>query len=100
VTLKYVLLYETADDVMEKAPVHYPAHSAWADEFEAEGTLLMIGAFTNVTEHGSMAIFTSEEAAERFVAGDPFVQHGVVASHEIREWNEAIVPEVSASASS
>ncbi|HEY6759229.1 MAG TPA: YciI family protein [Baekduia sp.] len=31
-----------------------------------------------------MAILTTRAAAEAFVAGDPFVRHGVVASYEIR----------------
>jgi uncharacterized protein len=36
-----------------------------------------------------MAIFTTREAAEEFVAGDPFVRTGVVSGHHIREWREA-----------
>ena len=34
-----------------------------------------------------MAIFTTREAAEAFVAGDPFVREGVVRSYEIRDWD-------------
>jgi len=37
-----------------------------------------------------MAIFASREAAEEFVEGDPFVLHGVVARHEIREWDDVL----------
>jgi uncharacterized protein len=37
-----------------------------------------------------MAIFTAREAAEAFVAGDPFVLEGVVTSDEIREWDEVL----------
>ena len=40
-----------------------------------------------------MAIFTTREAAEEFVRGDPFVLHGVIRNWTIREWNEALVPE-------
>ena len=50
----------------------------------------MIGTFANPQEEGSMAIFTSREAAEEFVRGDPFVVEGVVRSWEIREWNEVL----------
>jgi hypothetical protein len=42
---------------------------------------------------GAMGIFTTREAAEEFVRGDPFVRHGVVRSWTIKEWNEALVPE-------
>lgn len=88
-TAKYVLLYEAADDVAQKAPEHFAAHSERADDFHARGTLLLIGAFADAQAHGSMGIFTTREAAEEFVAGDPFVLNGVVRNYEIREWNEA-----------
>ena len=86
--MKYVLLYESADDVMSKAPVHYAAHVEWAAGFEARGELLSIGTFEDPQTQGSMAIFTTREAAEAFVAGDPFVANGVVARHEIRGWDD------------
>jgi len=38
----------------------------------------MIGPFANALEDGAMGIFTTREAAEEFVRGDPFVLHGVV----------------------
>ena len=57
------------------------------------GELLMIGPFANPQEEGSMAIFTTREAAEEFVRGDPFVLHGVVRNWYIRDWIEALVPE-------
>jgi uncharacterized protein YciI len=88
--VKYVLFYESADDVMSKAPAHAPGHRAHLDEFRARGTLLMVGAFANPQEEGSMAIFTTREAAEAFARGDPFVLNGVVRAWYIREWNEAL----------
>jgi uncharacterized protein len=90
--MKHVLLYTSADDVASKAPAHFPAHSARLREFHAGGTLLMVGTFGDPQEQGSMAIFTTREAAEEFVAGDPFVRNGVVRAWEIREWNEILAP--------
>ncbi len=87
---KYVLFYESAADVRSMAPRHFPAHVARWKEFQADGTLLMIGTFANPQEEGSMAIFTTREAAEEFVRGDPFVLNGVVRSWRILEWNEAL----------
>jgi len=87
---KYVLFYESADDVASKAPAHFPAHVARWKEFQGQGTLLMIGSFANAQEEGSMAIFTTREAAEAFAEGDPFVLNGVVRRWSVREWNEAI----------
>jgi uncharacterized protein len=88
--MRYVLFYDSADAVESKAPLHFPAHSARLQEFHARGTLLMVGAFANPQEEGSMAIFTSREAAEEFVAGDPFVLNGVVRDWHIREWHEVL----------
>ena len=65
VTIRHVVLYESAADVHAKAPAHFGAH--WA-----------------------RAIFASREGAEEFIAGDPFVLEGVVRSWQIREWSEAL----------
>jgi uncharacterized protein YciI len=90
---RYVLLYESAEDVARKAPAHFPAHRARWQAFRDAGTLLQIGTFADVQAHGSMAILTSGEAAREFAEGDPFVLEGVVARWEIREWNEALQPD-------
>jgi uncharacterized protein len=89
---KYVVFYESGDDVLEKAPLHMPEHSARGKDFHDRGLLLMYGPFANPLEEGSMAIFTSREAAEEFVRGDPFVVNGLVRGWHIREWDEAFVP--------
>ncbi len=88
--MKYVLFYESADDVAAKARPHFAAHQARWAEFAANGTLVMIGTFGRPQEQGSMAIFSTREAAEEFARGDPFVLNGVVSRWEIREWNEAL----------
>lgn len=87
---KYVVFYESADDVRSRAPAHFPAHVARWKTFRDNGTLLMIGTFANAQDEGSMAIFSTREAAEEFANGDPFVLNGVVRHWYIREWNEAI----------
>lgn len=87
--MKYVVFYESADDVREKAPLHFAAHSARWNEFAAAGTLLMIGPFANPAD-GAMGVFTTREAAESFATGDPFVIHGVVKNWRITEWAEAL----------
>jgi uncharacterized protein YciI len=88
--VKAVLLYEPADDVLARAPAHVPAHKARLDAFHADGTLLMVGTFGDPQAEGSMAIFTTREAAEAFVAGDPFVLEGVVRRWDVRDWDEIL----------
>jgi uncharacterized protein len=85
---RYVLLYTSADDVISKAPPHFPAHRARLDEFHGRGVLLAVGTFGGPQSQGSMAIFTRREAAEEFARDDPFVLGGVVSTWEVREWNE------------
>ena len=85
---RYVLLYTPVDNVAEIAPAHFPAHVAHAQAFHREGTCVALGTFADVQRDGAMAIFTTREAAEAFVAADPFVLEGVVAGHEIREFND------------
>ena len=87
-----MLFYESADDVLSKAPAHFPAHKARLDDFHARGELLMVGTFGNPQEEGSMAIFRTRDAAEEFVREDPFVLNGVVRDWQIREWDEVLVP--------
>jgi uncharacterized protein len=76
--MKYVVFYESADDVYTKAAEHFAAHVARYEDFHAKGELVMVGTFADPQTEGAMAIFTSREAAEEFVAGDPFVLNGVV----------------------
>jgi uncharacterized protein len=88
--MKYVLFYESADDVASKAPAHFPAHKERLDAFHARGTLLMVGVFGNPQDEGSMAVFSTREAAEEFANGDPFVLNGVVRNWYVRDWAEIL----------
>lgn len=88
--MKYVVFYESADDVLAKAPAHFAPHSARLQDFHGRGSLLMVGTFANPQEEGSMSIFTTREAAQEFVDGDPFVLNGVVRAWQIREWDEVL----------
>jgi hypothetical protein len=46
--------------------------------------------------HGAMGVFTTRAAAEAFATGDPFVTEGLIASWEILEWNEVLLPDAPA----
>jgi uncharacterized protein YciI len=88
--MKYVLAYESAADFMSKVPLYIEQHRALWRTFHAEGTLLMVGPFTDPPLGSAMGIFTTRAAAEAFVAADPFVTRGLVAKWTIREWNEVL----------
>jgi uncharacterized protein YciI len=59
------------------------------DKTRALSLVSLVGSFMR-SEEGSMAIFTTREAAEASAEGDPFVLNGVVRRWSVREWNEAI----------
>jgi uncharacterized protein YciI len=82
--LRYVLFYESGD--LALAAEHFPAHRARYTEFMERGVLLALGPFTDAG--GSMAIFVSQQDAEEFAVGDPFVLNGVVSKWHVREWRE------------
>lgn len=86
--MKFVVLYESAEDVATKAPPHFPAHLERLQAFHARGELELVGTFEDPQSQGSMSVFRTREGAEEFVAGDPFVLNGVVRGYEIRGWNE------------
>jgi uncharacterized protein YciI len=81
-------MYFTRDGVeRDELMAVYPRHRAYLDEFAKAGEIQYIGAFLNPGTVASMAIFTSEDAAQRFMADDPFVTEGLVGRREIREWD-------------
>ncbi len=87
--MKIAVLYELAADGLPKAQVNFPGHRARLTEFHTRGVLLMAGPFANPAD-GALAIFTTREAAEEFIAGDPFVTSGAVGQYKVLDWNEAL----------
>jgi uncharacterized protein YciI len=82
--LRYVLFYKSGD--LSLAAEHFPSHKARYTEFMQRGVLLSLGPFSDGS--GSIAVFTTREAAEEFASGDPFVMNGVVSRWQVREWRE------------
>jgi uncharacterized protein YciI len=68
----------------------YPRHHAYLEEFAAGGDVVMIGTFGDPATQGSMAVFRSREAAERFRSGDPFVVEGLVRFSRIQDWDPIV----------
>ena len=82
--LRCVLFYKSGD--LSLAVEHFPSHKARYTEFMQRGVLLSLGPFSDGS--GSIAVFTTREAAEEFASGDPFVRSGVVSRWQVREWRE------------
>ena len=86
--MKIVSFYDVVPGALAKLMEHYPAHRARLEEFHARGLLLAAGPLGNPPE-SAMGIFASREAAEEFIAGDPFVLNGLISKWRLLEWNAA-----------
>jgi len=86
--MKTVVIGTSSGATMDQVMAVYPRHKAVVDKFIANGDVIGIGPFA---DRGNMAIFRSREAAEKFVAEDPFILEGLVKSVAIREWNDTML---------
>jgi ADP-ribose pyrophosphatase YjhB (NUDIX family)/uncharacterized protein YciI len=91
--VKYLMTYRAVPDFAALARQHGPAHLARLREFHERGVLLMAGPLEEPMNGDAIGVFTTPEAAEEFIAGDPFVRHGVVAGWTVRPWREALRPD-------
>jgi uncharacterized protein YciI len=88
--VKHVVEYAAVPDFLPLAREHGAAHRARLQEFAARGVLLLAGPLDDPPSGDALAVFTTREAAEEFVAGDPFVTGGVVARWTVRPWHEVL----------
>ena len=90
-----VTLYEgITDGRFDLVLQAYPRHAAYVEEFAKSGELIAIGTFENPAENGSMAIFTTREAAERFISQDPFQLEGLIVAVRIMDWGASTYGEL------
>ncbi len=94
--MKYVMTYECVPDFESLPDTYFQAHLAYLRDFAEGGQLLMIGPLQEPFNGDALAVFTSSQAAEQFVAGDPFVENGVVKTWTIRPWAEGLMAEPAA----
>jgi uncharacterized protein YciI len=87
---KFLMTYECTPEGLAKAREHLPAHRDRLDQFNVRGQLLLAGPLSDMSGR-ALGVFSSRAAAEEFIAGDPFVVHGVVATWTVVEWNEVLL---------
>ncbi|WP_347108143.1 YciI family protein [Paenarthrobacter sp. S56] len=87
--MDFVVIYSLAEGAERSRIMEtYPRHKAFYEKFRADGGgILALGPFLAPDPAGSsMGVFSSREAAEQFIAGDPFVREGL-AVPRILEWD-------------
>ena len=82
----FVLIYEFVPDYLSRRAAYRAEHLELA-RASAERDELQLGGALN-DEPTGLLLFKADSAAvaEAFAARDPYVAHGVVCSHRVREW--------------
>jgi len=85
------LMYEYADDYLERRTPFREEHLALLRAAHGRGEVVMAGAFTD-DPGGALLVWSTEDpdVVEDFVKKDPYVAGGVVTSWRIRPWNVVV----------
>ena len=89
--MHWLLVYDLADDYLERRPALRSDHLALAVAARDRGELTIAGALADPVDSALLA-FTSAEAAEQFAQNDPYVRDGLVTKWRVREWSTVIGP--------
>jgi uncharacterized protein len=91
--MHYLLIYDVADDYVERRAAYRAEHLALAWQAADRGELVVGGALTDPVDTAILLFRGASPAvAERFVAVDPYVKNGLVKSWRVREWTTVVGP--------
>ncbi|HJT38357.1 MAG TPA: YciI-like protein [Actinomycetota bacterium] len=87
----YLLLYELADDYLERRPEFRGLHLQHAWAAQERGELVLAGALADPADQ-AVLFFQAEspESIERFAREDPYVKNGLVTSWRVRAWTTVV----------
>jgi uncharacterized protein YciI len=90
----WLLLYDLADDYLERRTPLRPEHLALLTAAHERGELLMAGALPDPFDTAVLVFIgeTGNEFAEALVKQDPYVREGAVTGWRIRQWNVVVGP--------
>ncbi|MCX5544892.1 YciI-like protein [Paraburkholderia sp. CNPSo 3076] len=89
--MHYLLMYELADDYLERRPEHRRAHLELAWAAVERGELLLAGAIADPVDN-ALLLFQGDSpaAAEAFARADPYVLSGLVKHWRVRPWQTVV----------
>lgn len=89
--MHYLLMYELADDYLERRAEHRSAHLALAWAAVERGELLLAGAIADPVDN-ALLLFQGDSpaAAEAFARADPYVRSGLVKHWRVRPWQTVV----------
>jgi uncharacterized protein YciI len=87
----FLLIYELADDYLERRPAFRGEHIGLAWAAAERGELVLGGALADPADH-ALLLFEGETsaAAESFAKTDPYVTNGLVRSWRVRAWTTVV----------
>ena len=87
----YLLIYDLADDYLERRPEFRGAHLTHAWAAHARGELLLAGALAEPADQAVLFFRGDTPAvAERFANDDPYVKNGLVRTWRVRAWTTVV----------
>ena len=89
--MHYLLIYDLSPDYLERRGQFRNEHLKLAWDASTRGELVLGGALADPADN-AVLLFKgdSPEAAERFVAADPYVKNGLVARWRVRPWTTVV----------
>ncbi|MCU1503784.1 MAG: hypothetical protein JWM12_3138 [Ilumatobacteraceae bacterium] len=86
-----MLIYELADDYLERRAEFRLAHLELVRAAHDRGELLLAGALADPYDR-ALLVFADQHAdeARAFALADPYVTNGLVGSWAVRQWNEVL----------
>lgn len=89
--MHYLLMYDLADDYLERRGEFRDAHLKLAWDAQQRGEIVVAGALSDPFD---MAVLMfqgdSPAVAENFAKADPYVTHGLVTGYRVRQWNTVV----------
>ncbi|HUK00874.1 MAG TPA: YciI-like protein [Steroidobacteraceae bacterium] len=89
--MHYLVTYELAPDYLARRPAFRSEHLKLAWQAHERGELILGGALADPADQ-AVILFRGESpaVAERFIAADPYVSHGIVVRWHIRPWTTVV----------
>ena len=87
----FILVYHVVDNYVARRAPYRDEHIRLVREAHKRGDLIMAGALADPVDK-ALLVFRSQDKApiEAFIRNDPYVNNGLIAQWEIREWTVVV----------
>jgi uncharacterized protein YciI len=90
-TMHYLLIYQLADDYLQRRQEFRAAHLELAWKAKETLGLVLAGPLAEPADQAILMFeCDSPDSVEYFAKADPYVEHGLVKSWRVRQWNTVV----------